>query len=391
MKKILTTLIAMAAVAGSAMAFSPNKIIVPNIEGYKTLKADFHIHTVFSDADVWPSTRVQEAQWEGLDVIAITDHVDSRLQRQVSAGRFTEKCDRNEAFRIAKAAAGKKLIVIHGGEISRGMPPGHWNTLFIEDGNKVFVEAETAAGKEGDHMKATEAGLKEAYRQGGWCQWNHPHWERQAPNETIWHKEHTKLYDAGLMKGIEVYNGLCGVSEEAFDWALEKGITITAGSDCHKPFFTYVDYLGGEHRPVTLVFASERNEAGVREALENRRTAILAENTVWGEESLLKDLLKACLKMKAVKSGEDGISFTFENKTSFPIRLKKSEGSEKYTYLKDMEVRPLSTKSVKVSANQVNNHKAKISENHVSVNFEVENFRIGHGKTLHVTYEFDIE
>ncbi len=31
----------------------------PNILGYKTLKCDFHQHTVFSDGDVWPSIRVR--------------------------------------------------------------------------------------------------------------------------------------------------------------------------------------------------------------------------------------------------------------------------------------------------------------------------------------------
>ena len=61
---------------------------------------------------------------EGLDFIAITDHVDTRLQRQKNKGVFV--CDRNESYKIAEAA-GKTadILVIHGGEISRGIPPGH--------------------------------------------------------------------------------------------------------------------------------------------------------------------------------------------------------------------------------------------------------------------------
>jgi histidinol phosphatase-like PHP family hydrolase len=49
---------------------------VPDLPGYKTLKADFHLHTVFSDGEVWPTTRVAEAWRDGLDVIALTDHTD---------------------------------------------------------------------------------------------------------------------------------------------------------------------------------------------------------------------------------------------------------------------------------------------------------------------------
>ena len=57
-------------VSSAVMAYTPNKIVIPNVDGYVTLKGDFHIHTIFSDASVWPTTRVQEAAWEGLDVIA---------------------------------------------------------------------------------------------------------------------------------------------------------------------------------------------------------------------------------------------------------------------------------------------------------------------------------
>ena len=48
-----------------------NEIRVPDPEGYRTLKCDFHIHTVFSDGLVWPTVRVDEAYREGLDAIAL--------------------------------------------------------------------------------------------------------------------------------------------------------------------------------------------------------------------------------------------------------------------------------------------------------------------------------
>src|SRR5690554_7062845 len=58
-------------------------IRIPDIDGYKTLKGDFHIHTVFSDGKVWPDQRVKEAWNEGLDVIAITDHIEYRPNQKI--------------------------------------------------------------------------------------------------------------------------------------------------------------------------------------------------------------------------------------------------------------------------------------------------------------------
>ena len=114
----------------------PHRMIIPDIAGYLTLKGDMHIHTAFSDGSVWPTTRVDEAYMEGLDFIALTDHIDERLQKQKKAGLMNN--DRNDSYKIA-AARGKDcgVLVIHGGEISRGMPPGHFNTTFIHDGNAI--------------------------------------------------------------------------------------------------------------------------------------------------------------------------------------------------------------------------------------------------------------
>ena len=57
--------------------FGQKKIInLPDIPGYITLKCDFHMHTVFSDGNVWPTVRIDEAIRDGLDAIAITDHLE---------------------------------------------------------------------------------------------------------------------------------------------------------------------------------------------------------------------------------------------------------------------------------------------------------------------------
>ena len=356
MKKILSLLCA-AAVIVPAWGLSPNKMVIPDIEGYKTLKGDFHIHTVFSDANVWPATRVKEAIWEGLDVIAITDHVDTRLQKYLQNGIFNpEKVDRNTSYDIAKKDAGKNLIVIRGGEISRGMPPGHWNCLFTQDNNKICDAAEKFDDNE---MKAMSAGLKEAHAQGAFTMWNHPHWEKQAPDTTIMWPEHKQLLKDGYMNGIEIVNEFCGYSPEAFQWALDNNMTIFGNSDAHSPFFYMEDYENGTHRPVTLVFSKEKNEAGVREALNNQRTAVVAYENVWGRENVLRPLFNACVKVENLKVTGSEMSFTLKNVSSIPITLEKGKGSEEFYYPRFVEIKPMSTTTVKVRRLLKNNKSVK--------------------------------
>src|SRR6056297_1931176 len=101
---------------------------IPNVEGYQTLKCDFHTHTMFSDGHVWPNVRVQEAWQEGLDVLAITDHIEYLPHEEYV------DINHNHAYELAKGMAARRNIVfIKGTEITRQTPPGHFNALFIGD------------------------------------------------------------------------------------------------------------------------------------------------------------------------------------------------------------------------------------------------------------------
>jgi histidinol phosphatase-like PHP family hydrolase len=75
------------------------RIEFPDIPGYRTLKCDFHIHTVFSDGRVWPTIRVEEGIREGLDAIALTDHLEYKPHLADIAGP-----DQNRSHEIAQAA-----------------------------------------------------------------------------------------------------------------------------------------------------------------------------------------------------------------------------------------------------------------------------------------------
>ncbi len=48
----------------------------PDTAEYQTLVVDLHTHSVFSDGHVWPSIRMGEAILDGLDAIAVTEHLE---------------------------------------------------------------------------------------------------------------------------------------------------------------------------------------------------------------------------------------------------------------------------------------------------------------------------
>ena len=106
----------------------------PNTEKYKVIVADLHTHSVFSDGAVWPNVRVEEAVRDGIDLLAITEH----LEYQPHIDDIPHP-DRNRSFDIAEdIAKNKDLTVINGAEITRMFPPGHINAIFIEDANKLI-------------------------------------------------------------------------------------------------------------------------------------------------------------------------------------------------------------------------------------------------------------
>ena len=387
MKK-LTSLLVMLLVSASAFAYTTNKIVIPDVKGYKTLKGDFHIHTIFSDGKVWPETRVSEAVWEGLDILSITDHIDTRSRKWIKNGIISSECNADTPYKLArKDAARKGLILISGGELSRGLPTGHTNVLFTKNNEQIVIEAEKFNK---DNAKATEAGLNEARKQGAFIMWNHPHWYKYSPNETVVSPTHKKLIKEGYFDAIEVYNAECGYSPEAHDWCLKYNLAIMGCSDAHDLMFNKIDYMGGGHRVVTLVFAKERNAESVREAMDEKRTAVFADDMVFGREQELKPLFDACIQVKNVKWSNKGVSCTLENVSSIPVRITKAPGSEKYRYTRYIIIPPFST--IRFSAQPISETGGGAtldsSVSTVEANIFVENFHVGANKPLKTAIKF---
>jgi hypothetical protein len=260
-------------------AATRREVKIPDITGYRTLKCDFHMHTVFSDGQVWPTVRVEEAWREGLDAIAITDHIEYKPHKQ------DVKTDNNSPGEIAqKAGEEKGIIVIRGAEITRDMPPGHCNALFLKNANVLDT-------------KDFNDVMKNAVAQGAFIFWNHPGWDGQQPDGIPrWYPQHTVMYENGWMMGIEIVNGN-EYYPLAHKWALEKKLTIVGNPDIHEPTSMAYDSCKSEHRPMTLVFAKEKTEESIKEAMLAHRTAVYYKNILVGDEQYLKAIFEKSIQI----------------------------------------------------------------------------------------------
>lgn len=249
----------------------------PDIPGYVTLLCDFHSHTVFSDGTVWPTERVSEAWSAGLDALAITDHIEYRPHKEELPA------DHNRSFEIAFQSLNEwPLLLIKGSEITRDLPMGHYNAIFLNDSNPLDVQ---------DPMDA----IKAAIDQGAFVFWNHPGWP-QPDRKAVWYDEQTRVYDKGWMHGMEIANDQ-EYYPEAFQWCLDKNITMLGNSDIHGPAV----FPPGEHRNITLVFVQEKNLKGIKDALFAGRTAVYSKNRLMGREVYLKPLFDRSILIKPVQ------------------------------------------------------------------------------------------
>lgn len=313
------------------------KIRFPDLNGYKTLVTDLHMHTVLSDGYVWPNIRVDEALRDGLDAISITDHIEYQPNRQ-----DIPHPDRNRSHEIALDAAEEKdLIVLNGAEVTRNMPPGHINGVFLKDVNKLNIN---------DSIDA----LKEAKKQGAFLFWNHPHWEAQYPDGIAKLTElHKDLINKGLLNGIEVVNDVT-YSDEALQIALDYNLTIMGTSDIHGLIDWHYDVPGGGHRPVTLVFAKEKSAESLKEALFAGRTVVFFKDQLIGKENYIIPLIKKSITVDSADyietwSGQTMVAkFLIHNNCDAPLILENKSDFGLHNYADIVVVKPNSHAELQV-------------------------------------------
>ena len=274
---------------------------VPDVKGYITLKCDFHMHTVFSDGQVWPSIRVQEAWQEGLDSIAITDHLEySRYKDDIIINH-------NRPYEIAKGDANMSgILLVRGSEITRSTPPGHFNAIFVRDSSLLQTE------KIDGNFELDRQAIDRAKEQNAFVFWNHPGWKSKTIDGSYeWIEFVDQLVKDDKLDGIEVVNGFT-FHRKSLDWALEHDLTVMATTDIHNLIAHDYDMQRGVTRSMTLVFAKERSPEGIREALEARRTVAWATKILAGKEEWVRALYDASVTMERPHT-TDNRGFAYAN------------------------------------------------------------------------------
>ena len=303
------------------------EIFLPQVNGYNVYKADLHTHTLYSDGSVLPTFRVLEAWQQGLDIIAITDHLESRRTEEVMV-KYLEKyiseeypeavntfialeptpvgsimVDLNFGIKAVQKEAEKYgLTVIPGGEISRcGATIGHFNALFIEDCNAIY-----------DPDPLTS--IRNAKAQNALVMHNHPGYRRTNIDYSEVEKQ---AYAEGLIDGVEVMNG-SSFYPGVIDRVQDRDLFIAACTDVHGS-----NKYGVFERPMTLIMAKDKSLESIREALEARRTLAYGFNTLSGEEQLLKDFFAAGVKVQVIREGSSSTELMLTNTTPFTYIIRQ--------------------------------------------------------------------
>ena len=312
------------------------EIVLPQVNGYNVYKADLHTHSVFSDGQVNSTFRVNEAWLDGLDIMAVTEHIEYRsfedmmvrYTKNYHKGKYEKAVnnridkkpvegaeflvDLNFAVRESQSAAKNKgLLIIPGTEITRnGTTVGHFNALFTTDNNLIY------------NVDPVQA-VRNAKAQGALVMHNHPGWRKTSLEYTETEKT---LYEEGLIDGVEVMN-FHEFYPGIVDRAREKGLFIAANTDVHGA--TAHDHgLSGFNRPMTLIFAKEKTLESVREALEAKRTLAYGFGAVCGEEQLLKDFFAASVKVTVNRIGTQNVYLTVTNMSSITYVLKRGDSNQ---------------------------------------------------------------
>jgi 3',5'-nucleoside bisphosphate phosphatase len=346
---------------------------VPDIPGYRTLKADFHLHTVFSDGNVWPSVHVQDAWRDGLDVIALTEHAEYHPHSA------DVNSDIGRSFAVAKPLADSLgLILVPGIEITKPdplkaplvLPEGsaHFNALFVTDWNALNVPD--------DLMEA----LRRAKAQNAFVFWNHP---RFRVSRARWFAPIARAYDAGLFSGMELVNGP-DFYDEAYGWIDERHLAILADSDAHDPV---PPRTATWHRPITLLFARTADLDGVRDALMSRRTAAWQGDDVWGPEEQLRALWGAAVSIEPqTLNRKGGLALRVRNTSAIPMKLTVRQAPDWLVITPPLQLNAESTTIVRPQLTG----SAPAGDQRVELAIEVSNLHTGPGKNLLVNVPLTI-
>lgn len=391
--KFLLIAIAIFALTTSAMAQKKNditqsvhtgkhrqEIIIPQIKGYNVYKADFHTHTIYSDGNITPSLRVREAWSDGLDILAITDHIEyRRIERDLIKymGEYIKEEYRNLPkgvnTNLQGVAADERgilanlnanydeaiesnqqygMLIVRGVEITRN--EGHFNAIFTTDNNKIY------------HPNIKQS-IQNAVDQGAFVFQNHP--KHNKTTKTSMSPLAEELHNSGLVKGMEIGNGWAFWGR-LVPYCIKNNVPMFSNSDGHSTiaerFQPY--YNDGVYRNMTFVLAKKCDEKSIKEAIEKGRTIAYHNNRLIGKEEYLAELFKASVSIEHLCDNKKETMVMLTNKSSLPYSVKVGKG--------EMIVHAMSTVQL------------VLPKGSASAEFTVTNLICGGNKRVKVTMNF---
>lgn len=302
------------------------EFVLPEVNGFKVFKADLHSHTIYSDGNVTPEYRVREAWVDGLDVLAVTEHVEYRPTegkmynylkgylpeewQNLNMGNLVKEMgiltDLNYSNGLAvKAAAGYGITIIPGIEITRKPETiGHYNALFVEDANNIYDDDPAVS-------------IRKARAQGAIIMHNHPGWRRKNLQMTEFEQQ---VYGEKLIDGVEIMNG-SEFYPSVVQRALDNRLFMAANTDIHGT--TSMDYTNqGHRRNMTFILAKDASLESLKDALKKRRTLAYSFGSLAGDEQLVKDFFLACVTFDTFRvDGKGRRSIRMTNNTSMDFVL----------------------------------------------------------------------
>ncbi|MDO4755767.1 MAG: PHP domain-containing protein [Parabacteroides sp.] len=317
------------------------EIILPKVNGYTLYKGDFHVHTIYSDGDVTPRERIREAWYDGLDVIAITDHLEIRTYEKFMLKALQAYSKDGKPFVYAHAGIANKknqdapvlsnlnagyeealdmidregfpITVIRGTEIWREpSETGEYNALFLKDINAIC------------HKDLFES-FRRVKEQGGIIMHNHPGWRRETMEKS---KDQIRAYAEGWVDGVEVINDVY-LYPEMIDRCVDEKLTIFSNTDIHRTSALYFPRGAHFFRTMTFIMAKDRSEEAIKEALLDRRTIGYSYNNLVGEEKYLLEFLNEAVECRIVDVNEktDTRMYQLTNHCSVPFVLRMGVSS----------------------------------------------------------------
>ncbi len=348
----------------------------PAVGGWKILKAEFHVHTIYSDGQVTPEVRVLEAWRDGIDVLGISDHAE---HIDVALPQHKER-----SYGRAKDLAGRLgLQLILTSEISTiaQVKRPLRNSDFIV----------TLLSDEQALSRAYPDAMAQASKQNAITIWAHPGAE--------WNEHSRSVLNAGTLHGIEIYNSHVSWSRSrglesvrgawmwphAMEWAERHELAVFAGSDAHWPIDLMTRGEPGGRRPMTLILSTGSDSNAIREAILERRTVAWFGEMLWGPRHSLEGLVRACVSVVRLEPNaavRPKFAVGVTNACPLPFNLlPRAESADLKFKAGEMDIPPQATLSLPLST----------SDDNLPKSFRVEltfaNVYTGPGNPLVLTYD----